>query len=483
MARSLSRNGHLLPAPGSLIQIAILVFSVAIVALYSYGTLTLPLTLAILATPVLIVAAADATRLVLLLVAVPPGLILSTPGVSVRILSVLLVGALVMQGVLHGRLHFGLKSGAAPLLLLIAMTVVHRADLSFGASQAAVGFFDSLIYYVLLMLVTYNATRYARLAARHLIVAIIIGVVGTALAFVVQTFVAGGGVNLQDPSSIPNPGLLFHRTHFGYLVAIGFCLTFAQLIQHSRDQAILRSRPLLTALSGFLLVVTALSQTRGAWLAVAITVLVVAWLNDRRGYWLIVPLALLLLLIIPVGKERLLSDVTSGLGNAIASGELATGRVALWRPLWDHSTSALPWGNGFGHMWTLTSEELFGFSGQFVTPGNTFVYPHNDFLFWFLELGVVGVGLVIVFWTDLLRKIVLLLRSSAEHNRRTVMVLMTIPITMLVAELVDNGIFIRAIAERFFVVAGFVFAMGALALGSQDARMDSKRTPKEGVHV
>ena len=43
--------------------------------------------------------------------------------------------------------------------------------------------------------------------------------------------------------------------------------------------------------------------------------------------------------------------------------------------------------------------------------------PHNDFLFLFMELGILGFGLLVVFWLDLLRRIRLLSRSRSEWIR------------------------------------------------------------------
>ena len=85
--------------------------------------------------------------------------------------------------------------------------------------------------------------------------------------------------------------------------------------------------------------------------------------------------------------------------------------------------------------------------------------PHDDFLFLFMELGIVGFGLLVAFWLSLLRKIRLLSRSPDEQARYDVRVLVPVIIVMFFVQLFDNGFALRFVAERFFIVAGLVFGL------------------------
>ena len=129
----------------------------------------------------------------------------------------------------------------------------------------------------------------------------------------------------------------------------------------------------------------------------------------------------------------------------------------------------MPFGHGWGYTWSLTSTELFGFEGQFGAEGNGYVFPHNDFLFLYLEFGILGLGLLIVFWLFLIRKIRLLSRSNDKQVRYDVRVLVPVTVVMFLVQLFDNGFAIRFVAERFFIVAGLVFGLASL---QQDDRWD-----------
>jgi O-antigen ligase len=110
-------------------------------------------------------------------------------------------------------------------------------------------------------------------------------------------------------------------------------------------------------------------------------------------------------------------------------------------------------------MWSLTPNDIFGIEGVFVTQENQFIFAHNDFLYLFVELGILGVGLLVVFWLHLFRSIRRLSRSPDALTRYRVRVLIPIIVVMLLVQLFDNGFAIRFVAERFFIAAGLVFGM------------------------
>ena len=116
-------------------------------------------------------------------------------------------------------------------------------------------------------------------------------------------------------------------------------------------------------------------------------------------------------------------------------------------------------GQGWGYMWSLTSMDLFGNEETFTTGGNLFIYAHNDFLYLFVELGMVGFGLLAVFWVGLFQRVWRLTRSPHEPIRYGVRVLVPVLIVMLVVQMFDNAFAIGFVAVRFFAAAGLVFGL------------------------
>ena len=170
-------------------------------------------------------------------------------------------------------------------------------------------------------------------------------------------------------------------------------------------------------------------------------------------------LILVLALTVPLVGERILPGGPGDITDTETIDRITTGRSVLWEDLWRRGAEALPWGNGWGYMWSLTPIDLFGFEGAFTTGDNPFVYPHNDFLFVFLELGILGLGLLIGFWIQLLRRIRLVSRAHDEAARFGVRVLVPVLVVGLLVQLFDNGFAIRPVAERFFLAAGLVLGL------------------------
>jgi O-antigen ligase len=181
----------------------------------------------------------------------------------------------------------------------------------------------------------------------------------------------------------------------------------------------------------------------------------------KSRYWLLVLLMALILIVIPLTRERLLSDTSGGLGTAIATGELGSSRLDLWRELWREAASRMPLGGGLGFAFSLSPERLFG-EQSFVTSDNPLVYPHNDFLYWTLEFGIIGLVLWVSLWLLIIRAFRAVIRMQPPLNHSGYL-LVGVLITFMVASLFDNLLFIRPLAERFFVVAGMILAFGALA--------------------
>jgi O-antigen ligase len=353
------------------------------------------------------------------------------------------------------------RSGILLLATLVMLTFLFEADVgSVAAHLAAHELRTSLIYYTLLLLVTYHAVRVGELGIDAFITAILIGSVGTLAIFIAQSGLNPSALIVSSGAAPAHPGLLFHRTHFGYFVVIPFCVVFARLVL-SRTSGGPRTSLWHTIWTLIFLLVTGLSFTRGAWLSALLTVFLVGYMLRKSRYWLLVLLMALILILIPLTRERLLSDTSGGLGTAIATGELGSSRLDLWRELWREAASEMPWGGGFGFAFSLSPERLFG-EQSFVTDDNPLVYPHNDFLYWTLEFGIIGLVLWVSLWLLIIRAFRAVIRMQPPLNHSGYL-LIGVLITFMVASLVDNLLFIRPLAERFFVVAGMILAFGTLA--------------------
>ena len=431
-----------------LLALCITGWALLLVVAHSTGSVTTPRAAILLAFP--IVALGVALRpawVVLLLVSVPLTQIEAVPtrsqveAVPTRGLVLLLVVTLGAQLVMQGRLSVGWRSGFIGLALLLVASSLLRIELPLGEALVARGILNDLAFYLLLGLVTYNATRAGALQADHFVNAILLGItLGVAVDMVFQSGAAGSEIT---PVGRP----------VAYLASAGFSICFARLISRKPDGSIYH--PILHAILGCgFLVVMIPGLLRGAWLSALISVLLVSSWSSRKRYWVLIGLALVAILSVPVARERVIPTDEPGSG-----GGFTTGRLELWTRLWDEIAPGMPWGNGFGHSVTLDSEELFGAgSTDFVKveERNTFVYPHNDFIFWMVELGVIGLFGMLLFWAQLIRASRRALRSTSRDH---VILVGGVLVAGFISQLVGTTFFFRPLATPFFAVAGFVFAL------------------------
>jgi O-antigen ligase len=433
------------------------VYSLGVIYLYGTGRIVMFQAAGMLLAPwVLLISLFRPAWLIVLLIATPPGLLAFA---SPTLLSVPLLVALAGLTVLRGRI-VEMRSGVLLLATLVMLAFLFEADVGPVAQLAAYELRTSLIYYTLLLLVSFHAVRVGELGIDALITAILIGSVGTIAIFIAQSGLNPTALIVSSEAAPARPGLLFERTHFGYFVVIPFCVVFARLVLTKTSSGPTTSR-WNTVWTLVFLLVTGLSFTRGAWLSALLTVFLLGSMLRKSRYWLLVLLMALLLVVIPLTRERLLSDIRGGLGTAITTGELGTDRLGLWRALWTEAASTMPWGGGFGFAFSLSPERLFG-TQSFVSIENPLVYPHNDFLYWTLEFGIIGLVLWVSLWLLIFRAFRAVIRMQPPLNHSGYL-LMGVLITFMVASLVDNLLFIRPLAERFFVVAGMILAFGALA--------------------
>jgi O-antigen ligase len=444
--RNLLRYGdprsHHVVVPVTLVSILLLVYGVGIVALFTSGRVDLVRAITLLVVPVAAAVAVVRPEWILLLVLLlPPSVMGQVPPTQMTaVLVVTLFGFL-----LQGRLHLGLRTGIYPLVGIIAMAIAMKADTPADATAAADAMLRHLVYYTLLMLAAFQAAANERLRVDSFVDALILGAVVTAI---LQPFIHADAT-FESIARTPFQG------QFAYIAAMAFGVSYVRYSLATGESR----RRLDGLLSLGFLSATVLGWARIMWIAALVIFALVSKWTGKKAFWIASSLILVLALTVPLVGERILPVESADITDSETLDRITTGRSVLWEDLWRRGAEALPWGNGWGYMWSLTPIELFGFEGAFTAGGNPFVYPHNDFLFVFLELGILGLGLLIGFWIQLLRKIWLVSRAHDEAARFGVRVLLPILVVGLLVQLFDNGFAIRPVAERFFLAAGLVLGL------------------------
>lgn len=390
---------------------------------------------------------------VIALVAFPPGLlalITSGAGVSNPLMYAVITASIVAFWFGPRRAgNLGLVIGYGGLLLLMSISVLrHQVPEAIGTAGALTTFFYYGAMYSLVLNSSPADKNEGRRYAEALQVAILVSVLASGAIAVFQLgpeFFSTFNVKLFPEET----GLLYSRTHFGYFVALGFAVAFPRWIL-TVEQRVLWT--VLLVLSAALVV---MSMTRGAWLGALLLVIIVAIVTQR---WILlgaVPLTGLFGLI-PGIRARLTSDLAGGALLAVQSGAAGSHRVLLWAVLFAVALREPFLGHGFGFVSSLYPSIFFG-ENQFVTKANALVYAHNDLLYLMLELGLVGVALYVAaaasVWTSLLRAVALARRHLNSSWAPVVFSCLGVAIVTLISQAADNGFFIRAVYERFAVIA------------------------------
>jgi hypothetical protein len=422
------------------------VWTVSVVGLLAAGRLPLPDAIFLVGGPWAALAAAlRPDWLILALVALPAGV---TAVVQTSRILVLIVIALTGIVLTRSTFSLALGTGLTALMAIALAGLTLHADVAAAAQRVNQSLMLVIAYYVLLALLAFNLAILGELSAQHLGTAFVVGVATTLVLGL-----AGYG-NAWFPSGTE----IVSRTYLGYLAAGGLGVGLAWLLATDAGR-----RPVVSLfVTAGLLCLTVASFGRAVWIAGAATFVVLAFRSGRRRYVLIAFLAVGLSLVLPAARQELASTETGDIAAAFRTGEISTGRWELWMELWDRAEPALPWGNGFGYTWSLTSEELFGSEGVFSAGESASVHPHSDFVFLLVEFGFVGLFLIVWFWMDLFRAHFLVTRSSDRLLRFDGQVLLGILLTGLVMALVDNLFGIRPFAERFFPAAGVMLALARI---------------------
>ena len=349
-------------------------------------------------------------------------------------------------------LSFGLASGLLPIVVLLLLAHVFQAEVPATAAVARDAFLKFLGYYVVVAILSFALARSGELTVRQLVPALLIGAGGTAFALLA----VGGPSALVQHASLNTILGIELQSAFAYLSAMAFIVSYAWVLSDGRWFE--RCREIRWVSVVFFGSMTFLSYTRGAWLAALIGLV---YVPRRAGKPRLAWLALLLLvvvLVLPVGRERLFSDIgEGGLGRRDLHRSARHGRLGLWEVMLEEARTEPVFGHGFGFTFSQGSVDWFGFEGNFGT--GSFVYPHNDLLFWSLEFGVIGVALYAGFWVALWAKYRRLVTYPDAAVRHDALLLSGVFTAMLVATLTANGIFVYPVAGRFFVASGVLFAL------------------------
>ena len=428
--------------PAGLVPLLAASYALGVVTLLASGRVVLSQAVLLLGAPVMLALAVLRPEwTILVVVALPPSLTNPIPPMQwVAIMLATLLGFL-----LHGHLRLGPNTGIYPLLGIIVLAIAVKADASAEASATADGMLKELIYYTLLVLVAFHTATSRRVRADTFANLLLLGIV---VATILQPFV--GDTGFEAITQTP------FRGKFAYLAVMAFGVTYVRFsLRRSTDK---RQYPFDAFLMVAFFCLTAIGFGRATWIAGLLVFALVSRWTGRKSFWIVSSLLLVLVLTVPVVGERVLPGGSASITD-VTLARVTTGRSELWGLLWNRGVDALPFGNGWGYTWTLTATHLFGLEGEFTSGGNEHIFPHNDFLFLFVELGILGFGLLVAFWLHLLHKIRLLSRSRSEQTRYGVRVLVPVIIVMFLVQSFDNGFAIRFVAERFFIAAGLVFGM------------------------
>jgi O-antigen ligase len=442
----------------TLVEALTATYGVGVVALFVSGRVDIVLAGILFGGPVVLALALLRPEwTILVMVALPPSVTSPIP----TSLLILFMAAALFGFVLQGRLHLWSGTGIYPLVGIIVLAFAMKATVPAEATAAADEVLKSIISFTLVMLVAFNAVANDRIRIDSFVNALLLGIVVSA---VLQPFLASS-LNFESINISP------FRGKFAYLAAMGFGVAYVRL-SLNRNEGRRRSR-LDAFLALVFLCLTFIGFGRAAWIATLWVFALVSRWTRRKTFWLVASLFLVLVFTVPLVAERIVPVSETDIGTQATLDEVTSGRSELWERLYARGVEALPFGQGWGYVESLSPVDLFGFE-TFVTESQ-FIYPHNDFLYVFVELGIVGFGLLAVFWLTLFQRVRRLTRSPREPIRYSVMVLVPVLIVMFMVQMFDNGFAIDFVADRFFAAAGLVFglyysARESVGVGPQMAR-------------
>ena len=455
----------------TLIEALAAIYGVGVVTLFASGRVDLLRAGLLLGGPVVFaVALLRPEWTILFMVVLPPSVSTSIP----KLVLIAIMVAALFGFLFQGGLNLGPKTGIFPLVGIIVLAMTMKADSPGTPVEADT--LESIIYYTLLVLVAFNAEANGRIRIDMFLNWLLVGLVAAAL---LQPFASR--ISTFD-TIYSNP---FYGK-FAYIGAMGFGVAY---VRYSLTRSEGRRPSRLDAILAFaFLFITAIAFGRTAWLVVLLIFALVSIWTSRKSFWIVSSVVVVFVLTIPIVGERVLPGGIADVTSQARLERITTGRSALWEELWARGVEALPFGNGWGYVESLTPVELFGFE-SFVTDKNEFIYAHDDFLYLFVQLGLLGFGLLVAYWMNLFVKVRRLSRSPSEFVRYNVRVLVPVLIVEFMMQLTANGFATQFVTDKAFMASGLVFGLhyavrqaerldvtGTQSLGASQRNRDGARS-------
>ncbi|EKD52305.1 MAG: hypothetical protein ACD_62C00065G0004 [uncultured bacterium] len=374
---------------------------------------------------------------------VPPGIITlfqSATSIGVTVLLASLAGMLIMFSFRSGQLRWGHKW--VPLILVGLGGVYFVGGLISGSlSDNRVHETIVLLWlYGVAYLVVINGCKAGQeLApyAERLHMLTLAGIVMTGVVGMFQSIPVLSGGPLPD-----FPGFIGHKNHYGYLLCFGVAIAVPRMgFKRKGDFVMVGTVVLLSA-------AILLSMSRGAWLALFV-IFALHFLFQKK--WLVAILGVLGVLTIyqvPVVSSILFDRA-----------DISTGRFNLWEILLGMAEGNYLMGRGVGFMWKLTQFDISRWGG-YISAMNQSVYTHNDFLFFLLEIGVLGVALLTVLYLVILHAIWHGRKETGEPGKAKVRgTVFYATMVVLIGQAVDTLIFGNFVLLKYFPLVATLFLM------------------------
>lgn len=372
---------------------------------------------------------------------VPPGIITlfqTATGVGVTVLLASLAGVLFMLSLRSGQLRWGHKW--IPLILFGLGGVYFAGGLILGSlSDNRVHETIVLMWlYGVAYLVVVNGCKPEQESMRYVErvpLLILAGIVMTAVVGLFQSFPVLSGGPLPE-----FPGFVAHKNHYGYLLCLGVAIALPRMGFKGKGDVVISATVVLLAAA------ILFSMSRGAWLALFL-IFGVHFFSQRN--WLVAILSMLGITImyqVPIINNMLFDRA-----------DISTGRFYLWEFLLGMAEGNYLTGRGVGFMWRLTQYDISRWGG-YISGVNQSVYAHNDFLFFFLELGVVGAFLLVMLYLVIL--LVLWRRRLTAGDLTAAILWKTIfyaTLVVLIGQAVDTLIFGNFVLLKYFPLVAMLF--------------------------
>ncbi|RKZ31093.1 hypothetical protein DRQ36_03275 [bacterium] len=342
--------------------------------------------------------------------------------------SALIGGAIIL--IKRKSFTFRLNTPNILLILILAIALLgllHSKNISYGILKTGTFFVGSFIPYFAIQTLGGDLTRIKKLF-----------IIGLILMTVPFLFSSGtlllGGIPKWERFTTAGAGPISFSRGFALAVLLSFLLIEIAIKTWQKVLLIL-----FALMNAAIMVIVA---TRGPVIALALALLIYIIFLSKLDLWkrvlISVFLALFTVAVATKVSTFLLLRMTSLKGAEMS----AMGRVMLWKASLEHLLDAPFIGLGTGSFSSILSS--YGKSTGLV-------YPHNIWLEYYLEWGIIGIILVLSFIVSLGIRSVRMLRSSLisqEHNK-----LLRIAITLVLFSLANAQVSGSLAGNRFLYIS------------------------------